>query len=58
VVRGTRVRVLVKFIEQTLVVFMSLGGTLTLCPYIKTHDCLSLRRDTSSLNDITTGLFL
>ena len=27
---------------------------MTLCPYVKTNDCLSLRRDTLSLNAITT----
>jgi hypothetical protein len=27
---------------------------MTLCPYVKTHDGSSLRRDTPSLNAITT----
>ena len=27
---------------------------MTFCPYVKTYDCLSLRRDTPSLNAITT----
>jgi len=48
------VRGLIKFIELWLYLCLNKEVHVTFCPYVKTYVCLSLRRDTPSLNAITT----
>ena len=44
----------VKLIELWLYLCLNKEVHVTFCPYVKTYDCLSLRRDTPSLNAIAT----